>query len=405
MGEGIVTRTLLVIGHGMVGHRLVDQLRALDTDHAWRIVIAAEEHYPAYDRVGLSSYLDGKSKSDLTLAGADFLTDPRMDLLLGCPVISVDRTARTAQTTHGDRISYDALVLATGSRPFVPPVPGNNLTGCFVYRTFDDLDALRAAARPGRPGVVVGGGLLGLEAANALRLLGMRPHVVETGPHLMPAQLDSGAGRVLHQHVTELGLRVHCGTATASIDTGANGKVRAVTLSDGTVLEADLVVFSAGIRPRDELADAMGLERGERGGFAVDDLCRTADERVWAIGECAAVNGRCYGLVAPGYRMAESVAHQLTGQKPEPFTSTDNSTTLKLLGVKIAAFGAVRPDHGRAVEVVFAEGTDRYAKILLNEDSGDLLGGILAGDTGSWTAIRSLVGHRPPTDLEQLLLP
>jgi nitrite reductase (NADH) large subunit len=389
----------------MVGHRLVDQLRALDSDHVWRIVILSEEHFPAYDRVGLSSYLDGKSKSDLTLADAGFLTDPRVDLLLGCPVVSVDRTARTVRTAHDERIPYDALILATGSRPFVPPVPGHNLSGCFVYRTFDDLDALRAAARPGRPGVVIGGGLLGLEAANALRLLGMRPHVVETAPHLMPAQLDAGAARVLHRHVTELGLRLHCGTATASIDAGADGKVRAVTLSDGTVLEADLVVFAAGIRPRDELADPMGLERGERGGIVVDDLCRTKDARVWAIGECAAVNGRCYGLVAPGYRMADSVARQLTGLEPEPFTGTDASTTLKLLGVKIAAFGTLRPDHGHAVEVVFAEGTDRYAKVLLSEDSGDLLGGILAGGTGSWTAIRSLVGRRPPADLEQLLLP
>ncbi|MGA5343583.1 NAD(P)/FAD-dependent oxidoreductase [Streptomyces griseoincarnatus] len=400
-----MTRTLLVAGHGMVGHRLVDQLRALDTDRTWRIVIAAEEHYPAYDRVGLSSYLDGKSKSDLTLAGADLLNDPRVDLLLGCPVVSVDRAARSARTAHDDRIPYDALVLATGSRPFVPPVPGRDLSGCFVYRTFDDLDALRAAARPGRPGVVVGGGLLGLEAANALRLLGMRPHVVETGPHLMPAQLDAGAARVLLRHVTRLGLRVHCGTATASIDAGADGKVRAVTLSDGTVLEADVVLFAAGIRPRDELAGTMDLERGERGGIAVDDLCHTGDERVWAIGECAAVNGRCHGLVAPGYRMADSVARQLTGQTPEPFDGTDASTTLKLLGVEIATFGTTGPDDGPAVEAVFAEGSDRYAKILLSRHSGDLLGGILAGDTGSLTTVRSLIGRRPPADLEQLLLP
>lgn len=400
-----MTRTLLVVGHGMVGHRLVDQLRTLDTEQIWRIVIVAEEHQPAYDRVSLSSYLDGKSKSDLTLAEVDFLNDPRVDLLLGCPVVSVDRTARTVRTVQGDRIFYDALVLATGSRPFVPPVPGRDLTGCFVYRTFDDLDALRAAARPGRPGVVVGGGLLGLEAANALCLLGMRPHVVESAPHLMPAQLDAGAARVLHRHVTELGLRVHCATSTASIDAGSDGTVRTVTLSDGTVLEADVVVFAAGVRPRDELADAMGLERGERGGIVVDDLCRTTDERIWAMGECAAVNGRCYGLVAPGYRMADSVARQLVGQSPDPFDGTDTSTALKLLGVNIAAFGSAGPDDGPAVEAVFAEGSDRYAKIFLSQDSGALLGGILAGDTGSWATVRSLVGRRPPADLEQLLLP
>ncbi|MFI5796895.1 NAD(P)/FAD-dependent oxidoreductase [Streptomyces sp. NPDC051677] len=400
-----MTRTLLVVGHGMVGHRLVEQVRALDTERTWRVVVVGEEHHPAYDRVGLSSYLDGKSKSDLTLVGADFLSDPRMDLVLGSPVVSVDRTARSVETAHGERIWYDALVLATGSRPFVPPVPGHDLPGCFTYRTFDDLDALRAAASPGRPGVVVGGGLLGLEAANALRLLGMRTHVVETAPHLMPAQLDAGAAHVLHRRVAELGLRVHCATATASIEAGTDGAVRAVTLSDGTVLDADVVVFAAGVRPRDELADAAGLERGERGGVVVDDLCRTADERVWAIGECACVQGRCHGLVAPGYRMADSVARQLTGRTPEPFDGADTSTALKLLGVRIATFGATRCDHGQALEAVFAEDTDRYAKILLRQDSGDLLGGILAGDTGSWTALRSLVGRRPPADLERLLLP
>ncbi|MFJ8111574.1 NAD(P)/FAD-dependent oxidoreductase [Streptomyces sp. NPDC096132] len=401
-----MTRTLLVVGHGMVGHRFVDRLRALDTDGVWHIVIAGEEHYPAYNRVGLSSYLSGKSKADLTLARADLFQDPRTDLLLGCPVVSVDRTARTARTAQGDRLPYDALVLATGSRPFVPPVPGHDLPGCFVHRTFDDLDALRTAARPGRSGVVVGGGLLGLEAANALRLLGMRPHVVETGPHLMPTQLDAGAALILLRHVTELGLRVHCGTATTSIDAGPAGKVRAVTLSDGTVLEADVVVFAAGIRPRDELAEVMGLRRGERGGIVVDDLCRTADERVWAIGECAAVNGRCHGLVAPGYRMADSVARQLTGHAPEPFIGTDASTTLKLLGASIATFGEVTdPDDGPAIEAVFSEGSDRYAKVLLCPRNGHLLGGILAGDTGSWTTARSLVGRRPPADLERLLLP
>ena len=221
----------------------------------------------------------------------------------------------------------------------------------------------------------------------------------------MPAQLDAGAANVLHRHVTALGLRVHCATATASIEAGADGTVRTVRLSDGTVLDADLAVFAAGVRPRDELADAMGLVRGERGGVVVDEFCRTADERVWAIGDCAAVQGRLYGLVAPGYRMADSVAHQLTGQYAEPFDGADTSTTLKLLGVRIAVFGVPVSDGEPMVEVAFAEGSDRYAKVLLSPDSGHLMGGVLAGDTGSWAAVRSFIGHQPPADLEQLLLP
>ncbi|MGW9170647.1 NAD(P)/FAD-dependent oxidoreductase [Streptomyces decoyicus] len=399
-----MTRTLVVVGYGMVGHRLVDRLRTMDGEGTWDIVVLAEERHPAYDRVALSSYLDGKSKDDLTLAGSDLLDGPGADLRLACPAVAVDRTARTVRTAGGNEIAYDALVLATGSRPFVPPVPGHGLTGCFVYRTFDDLDALRTAARAGRPGVVIGGGLLGLEAANALRLLGMRPHIVETAPHLMPAQLDAGAAHVLHQQVTGLGLQLHCATATTSIDAGVDGTVRAVTLSDGTVLEADLVVFAAGVRPRDDLAATMGLDRGERGGIVVDDHCRTADEHIWAIGECAAVEGRCHGLVAPGYRMADNVARQLMGHAPEPFDGSDASTTLKLFGVNVATFGFTRPEEGQALEVVFAEGNTHYAKVFLRPDTGALLGGILAGGTGSALTLGSFVGRRPPPDLEQLLL-
>ncbi|MEU5633271.1 NAD(P)/FAD-dependent oxidoreductase [Streptomyces rishiriensis] len=401
-----MTRTLVVAGHGMIGHRFADRLRALDTARDWRIVILAEEPHPAYDRLALSTYLGGRSRDDLTLAGRDFLADPRVELRLATPVARADRTVRVVVTQGGDRIRYDALVLATGSRPFVPPVPGRDLTHCFVYRTFEDLDAIRRVARPGGQGLVVGGGLLGLEAAYALSRLGVRPHVVETAPHLMPAQLDPGAAEVLHRRADELGLRLHCGTGVAHVHAGPDGAVRAATLGDGTTLDVDLVVFAAGIRPRDELAKPLDLARGERGGFLVDALCRTADPRVWAIGECAAVLGRCHGLAAPGYAMADSVAAQLTGRDAQPFDRTDDATTLKLLGVHVATFGAtVHPGDPRPVEVTFADGIARYAKVFLRPDTGTVLGGILARDTGSTSPLRSLVGRPPPADLERLLLP
>ncbi|MET9533762.1 MULTISPECIES: FAD-dependent oxidoreductase [unclassified Streptomyces] len=399
-----MTRTIVIVGHGMTGHRLAARVRELDTGDHWHIVVLAEEPDPAYDRVALSGYLAGRTRQSLRLSGAEFLQDDRTDLHLGCPVAAVDRTARKVMTAYQGAISYDALVLATGSRPFVPPVPGHELANCFVYRTFGDLDALRAAARPGAPGVVVGGGLLGLEAANALRLLGMRPHVIETAPHVMPAQLDAGAARVLHRGAEDLGLRLHCDTAVGSLDGDSSGRVRAVTLKDGAVLDAALVVFAAGIRPRDELAPGSGLQRAERGGFLVDAYCRTADPRVWAVGECAAVEGRCYGLVAPGHRMAESVARQLTGLPAEPFDGSDTSTALKLLDVHVATFGSMS-DTDPTLELVFAEGTSRYAKVFLDPDGSRLRGGILAGDTGARTTLSAFVGRRPPADLEQLLLP
>jgi nitrite reductase (NADH) large subunit len=399
-----MTRTLIVIGHGMVGHRLVEVLRQRDTSDAWRIVVFGEEPRPAYDRVALSSYLDGKSAEDLSLTSQDLQDDPMVELRLGTAVTGIDRTNRTVSAADGTAVGYDALVLATGSRPFVPPVPGRDLDGCFVYRTIEDLDAIRAAATEGAPGVVIGGGLLGLEAAGALRRLGMRTHVVEMAPRLMPLQVDEGGGQVLNRLVTDLGLTVHCGAAIESID--GDDRVRSIALADGTVLDTELVVFSAGVRPRDELAEIAGLERGERGGFLVDEFCRTSDERIWAVGECAAVNGRCYGLVAPGYSMAEGVADQLLELGDGAFPGADLSTKLKLIGVDVASFGDA---HGRtpgALEVVYANNAaGTYAKLVLSDDARVLLGGVLVGDASAYSTLRPLVGRELPAPPEQLLLP
>lgn len=401
-----MTRTLVVIGHGMVGHHLVEDLRTRDRADAWRVIILAEETRPAYNRVALSSYLDGKSANDLSLASHTFLNDPMVDLRLATGAAGIDRQTRTVATADGTEIGYDALVLATGSRPFVPPLPGHDLPGCFVYRTLADLDAIRTAAIEGRPGAVIGGGLLGLEAANALRLLGMRPHVIEMAPRPMPLQVDEGGGQILTRLVGEIGVRLHCGTATRSIDAGPDGRVRDVTLADGTTVETDLVVFSAGVRPRDELAAPSGLDRAERGGFRVDDRCRTGDARIWAVGECAAVEGRCYGLVAPGYRMAEAVVEQLLGLGDTPFPGADMSTRLKLLGVEVASFGDAHAETRGALELIYGDNAAAtYAKLVLSDDGRVLLGGILVGDAAAYPVFRSFVGHELPTSPEQLLRP
>ncbi|MEV4648203.1 nitrite reductase large subunit NirB [Saccharopolyspora sp. NPDC049357] len=399
-----MTRTLVVVGHGMVGHRLVETLRERDEANTWRIVVLGEEPRPAYDRVGLSSYLDGKSAEDLSLTGQDVIDDPMVDLRLNSAVTGVDTGARTVTLADGESLTYDALVLATGSKPFVPPVPGHQLPGNFVYRTIEDLDAIRDSATEGADGVVIGGGLLGLEAANALRLLGMRPHVVEMAPRLMPLQVDEGGGQVLRGLVEELGLTIHAGAATQSID--GEDHVTGVTLADGTVIDTDLVVFSAGVRPRDELAEIAGVTRGERGGFLVDDACRTDVEGVWAIGECAAVDGRCYGLVAPGYTMAEGVAEQLLELGEGTFPGADMSTKLKLLGVDVASFGDAHGTTEGALEVVYANNAaGTYAKLVLSDDARVLLGGVLVGDASAYAVLRPLVDRELPAPPEQLLLP
>jgi nitrite reductase (NADH) large subunit len=401
-------RTLVIAGHGMVGHRLVEALVERDTQRQWRIVVLAEEQRHAYDRVGLSSYVDTWDADTLALPG---VPDDRVELRLGDPCVAIERDARTVRTAGGDALGYDALVLATGSAPFVPPVSGHDLPGCHVYRTPEDLDGIRVAAQramdttaPGRrSGVVVGGGLLGLEAAHALRQLGLSPHVVEMAPRLMPVQVDEGGGALLRRFVAGLGVTVHCGTSTESIEQDRDRLL--VRLSDGSELDTDLVVFSAGIRPRDRLARDAGLRVGDRGGVHVDARCRTADEHIWAVGECAAVDGRCYGLVAPGYAMAEVVADRLVGGSAT-FPGADTSTKLKLLGVDVASFGDVHAETDGALEVVHNDPVaGRYAKLVVSDDARTLLGGILVGDASAFGSLRAMVGAELPDDPGALLSP
>ncbi|GAA1316588.1 nitrite reductase large subunit NirB [Pseudonocardia xinjiangensis] len=403
-------RELVVVGHGMVGHRLVQTVRDRDPQGTWRITVLGEEGRPAYDRVALSSYVDGVSAEELTLPATP---DPLVRLHLGDAVVEVDRDARLVRTASGRELRYDALVLATGSVPFVPPVAGRELPGCFVYRTLDDLDAITAAARDAmvaeRPGrrsaVVVGGGLLGLEAARALRSLGLSPQVVEIAPRLMPVQVDEGGGALLRRLVENEDLAVRCGVSVTGI---AEQRGRLVaTLSDGIELDADVVVFSAGIRPADTLARAAGLPVGERGGVLVDNRCRTADEHVWAIGEVAALEGRTYGLVAPGYAMAEVVADRLLGGTATMTSAAlDMSTQLKMLGVDVASFGDAHATTAGALEVVVNDPVaGSYAKLVVSDDAQTLLGGVLVGDASKYATLRPLVGAVLPADPVAMIAP
>ncbi|MBB5807795.1 nitrite reductase (NADH) large subunit [Saccharothrix ecbatanensis] len=399
-----MTRTLVVAGHGMVGHRLVEALREKDVTGQWRIVVFAEESRPAYDRVALSSYVDSWDAGSLSLPPHD----DTVELRLNDQVVHIDRDAKVVRTTSGRVQPYDALVLATGSVPFVPPVPGRDLPGCHVYRTIDDLDGIRATVESARgggrhAGMVLGGGLLGLEAANALRGMGISPHVVELGPRLMPLQVDEGGAGLLKRLVEKLDLTVHTGTSASSIEED-RGRLIA-KLSNGVELDLDVVVFSAGIRPRDELARSFGLEVGPRGGIVVDKACRTSDHDIYAIGECANLDGMVYGLVAPGYSMAEVVADRLLGGGAE-FPGADMSTKLKLLGVDVASFGDAHAKEEGALEVVVNDAVaGTYAKLVVSDDAKTLLGGILVGDASKYTSLRPLVGRALPGDPVALIGP
>lgn len=309
------------------------------------------------------------------------------------------------RTASGHETHWDKLVLATGSYPFVPPVPGNDLPGCFVYRTLDDLDNIAAHAAGSRRGVVIGGGLLGLEAANALKQLGLETHVVEFAPNLMAVQLDSDGAAMLRKKIEALGVGVHISKSTTEIATADDGLV--LSFADGEQLETDMVVFSAGIRPQDALARSSGLAVGERGGICIDDGCRTSDPDVLAIGECALWEGKIFGLVAPGYQMARVAAAVLAGEEKR-FTGADMSTKLKLLGVDVASFGDA---HGRtpgALSYQWTHGPQQiYKKIVVSHDSKTLLGGVLVGDASEYATLVQMMlnGISLPKEPETLILP
>ncbi|MEV5753245.1 nitrite reductase large subunit NirB [Actinoallomurus sp. NPDC052308] len=387
-----MTSRLVVVGHGPAAHRLVEALRERDSADRWRITVVGEEPRAAYDRVALTSYLTD---------GADLGYPPHDDSVVvrtGERVAAIDRAARTVRTDAGETLPYDALVLATGSVPFVPPVPGAE--HAFVYRTIEDLDALRAAAGGDltmsrqAAGVVVGGGLLGLEAARALQGLGLDTHVVELAPWLMPRQLDEGGGAMLRRHIEALGMTVHTGVGLERVEPGA------VRLAGDVVLAADVVVFSAGVRPCDDLARAAGLPVGPRGGVVVDDACRTEDPRVFAIGECALVGGMVYGLVGPCFTMAEVVADRLLDGEAR-FTGADLSTQLKLMGVDVASFGDPSAD---ALDVIYTDPiAGIYKRLVVSDDAQTLLGGVLVGDASSYPTLRAYVGAKLPGTPEQAL--
>ena len=405
---GAERRTLVVAGNGMVGHKLVELLAERGATADWDIVTFCEERRLAYDRVGLSSYFTGTSAEELSLVAPGFFDAAGLEVHVGDAVAAIDRQAGKVVSAKGVAIAYDALVLATGSYPFVPPVPGHDLPGCHVYRTLDDLEAIRADAAGRRVAAVVGGGLLGLEAANALRNLGLETHVVEFAPRLMPVQVDDGGGAALRRRIEDLGVLVHTGMATSELLPDPDGRVGAMRFKGGEDdLAVDLVVFSAGIRPRDQLARECGLEVGERGGVVVDEACRTSDPRVYAIGECALADNRIWGLVAPGYQMARVVADRLLGGDTV-FEGADLSTKLKLMGIDVASFGDAFGATPGAESIVFSDPVANvYKRLVVGAGGSAVLGGVLVGDASMYqTLVQMARGDMPtPPRVEELVLP
>ncbi|RFS18115.1 nitrite reductase large subunit NirB [Emticicia sp. C21] len=399
-------RRVVVVGNGMVGYKFCEKLIAKAPDF-FHITVFGEEPRPAYDRVHLSEYFAGKTAEDLTLAPLDWYFDNNIQIHLSDPVTHIDRENKTVLSHHGLSVPYDYLILATGSAPFVPSIPGIEKEGVFVYRTIEDLEMMQSHAAKARKGAVIGGGLLGLEAGKALIDLGLEEiHVIEFAPKLMPRQIDQLGSDMLKNKLESLGLKIHLSKNTQEII--GDDAIKGMSFADGSKLDVDMLVISAGIKPRDEVARLAGLEVGSRGGIVVNNHLQTSDPDIFAIGECALHNHMIYGLVAPGYDMADVVAKNLskvTNSEGKSFISFDMSTKLKLIGVDVASFGnpfIQEPDCQTIVYENKSKGV--YKRINISIDGKSLLGGILIGDAEQYnmllqTTINNLVIPKDPEDL------
>lgn len=396
-------KNIVIIGNGMVGYKFCEKIIAKSDD--FNLIVFGEEPRRAYDRVHLSEYFNGKTAEDLSMSPANWYQENHITLHLSDPVLEINRQNKTVHSQKGILQPYDYLVLATGSSAFVPNIPGVEKEGVFVYRTIEDLELMKNYALKAKKGAVMGGGLLGLEAAKALLDLGIaETHVIEFAPRLMPRQVDSAGSKLLQNKLQDLGLQIHLNKSTSEIV--GDGKIEALAFNDDTQLELDMLVISAGIRPRDELAKLSGLEVGTRGGILVNEKLQTSDPNIFAIGECALYKDMIYGLVAPGYEMAEVVAANICRQE-KYFYGFDMSTKLKLIGVDVASFGDAFVTEPEGRTIVF-EDTHKgiYKRINITNDGKYLLGGILIGDADAYNILLQTVNNKIilPPNPEDLIL-
>jgi len=395
---------IVIIGNGMAGYKLCEKLiekKGCELE----ISVFGEEIRPAYDRVHLSDYFSGKTAEDLSLATSQWYLNNNIRLYLGDPIRTIDRKAKTVYSHNGILAQYDYLILATGSSAFVPQIPGVEKEGVFVYRTIEDLEMISSYAPRAKKAAIIGGGLLGLEAAKAMLDLGITDtHVIEFAPRLMPRQVDDAGSTILRNKLAALGLKIHTNTNTTEII--GDTCIHALHFADNSFLEVDMLVISAGIKPRDELARACGLEVGTRGGIVVNDWLQTSDENIFAIGECALHNNMIYGLVAPGYEMAEVITSNLTGGD-KIFAGFDMSTKLKLIGVDVASFGDPFIQTHDTRTVAFEDNRKGiYKRINISEDGKYLLGGILVGEAESYNMLLQTCKNKIvlPPNAEDIIL-
>ena len=404
---------IVVVGNGMAGARFVEELRRRDSGGRWQVTVIGAEPHAAYNRVLLSNVLAGSASASSIRLVADEHSDPTVHLLSGVSVDRVDRERQEVVTDDGKRFGYDVLVMATGSRPIVPPIPGLHTAtgelvhGAAVFRTLDDCDRIVQLAESSETAVVLGGGLLGLEAARGLTGRGLSVQLVHLAPHLMERQLDAAAGEVLRQTLHGLGIRVHVAAAATAVRTCST--VEGVVLADGTVLAADVLVVACGVAPETALAKECGLDVDR--GVVVDDHMRTSDSRIFAIGECAQHAGQVYGLVAPAWEQAAVVADVLTATHAAGYSGSRLVTRLKAAGVELAAMGDIdgdtapgaEPSDGDEVIQFIDPSRGTYKKVVIR--AGRVVGAIMLGDVSTAATITQLYdrGAVAPSDRLTLL--
>ncbi len=413
-------RKIVIVGNGMVGHHFVEQvIEQQKAQHnkqqslqPLEVTVLSAESRLAYDRVHLSEFFSGKTADDLAMTTPKTYHSWDVNFRTNAKVEHIDRQFNVVKTVTGETFSYDKLILATGSYPFVPPIPGHKQPHCLVYRTIEDLHAIERSAKSSKVGVVIGGGLLGLEAANAIKQLGLETHVVEFAPQLMAVQVDAGGGQLLRSKIESLGVQVHTSKVTQNIGKGEQCRYQ-LQFADGEVLETDMILFSAGIRPYDELAKMADLAVGERGGVVINNLCQTSDPSIYAIGECALWQNFIFGLVAPGYSMAKVAAKHIfsdfyASADVTEFTGADLSTKLKLMGVDVGSIGDAHGKTPGSLACIFEDQPNSvYKKIVISEDKTRLLGAVLVGDNSEYdTLLQYMLNDIDlPETPEALILP
>lgn len=405
-------KTIIIVGNGMVGYKFCEKFVKKATEGKFKLIVFGEEPRPAYDRVHLSEFFENQDAKALEMAPSEWYADNNIDLIVSERVTDIHRKSKTITTAKDREFSYDYLILATGSSAFVPPIKGVEKEGVFVYRTIEDLEGMLAYAEkikkknPNARAAVLGGGLLGLEAGKAVMDMGLEPHIVEFAPKLMPRQLDARSSQVLQLKLESIGLNIHLNKATNQIL--GNGVITGMEFGEDDVLDVEMLVISAGIRPRDELGKTCDLEMGIRGGIVVNNKMQTSDKNIFAIGEIALYNQMIYGLVAPGYEMAEVAVDQILGNDTLMTADIDMSTKLKLIGVDVASFGEPFMPASKGHSIIFENKTQHlYKRINVSLDGKELLGGILIGDASDYSMLHQIYlnGMAIPKDPAQLILP